>query len=133
MLLFVSAVSAANPILPRLAALTFLFGMLKLATELPIFRSLQIEDYSPLHKTALLLTGQLGLLHRCRIALGVVGGVILPILFALQLTRPVAIPPALILFEATAITLLCLAGELIERRLFFVAVQPLQMPGGVTA
>ena len=133
MLLIVSAVSAANPLLPILPALTLLFGTLKLAAELPILRSLQVEDYSPLHKTALLLTGQLGLLHRCRIALGVVGGVILPILFALQLTSPVAISPALILLDATTITILCLAGELIERRLFFVAVQPVQMPGGVVA
>ena len=97
-----------------------------------ILRALEVEDYSPLHKTALLLTGQFDLLHRCRIALGILGGVALPLLLALQLTRA-ATTTWLLLAESAVIVVLCLAGELIERRLFFVAVQPVQMPGGVPA
>ena len=129
-LLIASAASASNPFLPTLAAFGVLFGMLKLASELPIFRALEVEDYSPLHKTALLLTGQFALLHRCRMALGIVGGVALPALLALQLTRAAATPWLLIAGSAVIVAL-CLVGELIERRLFFVTVQPIQMPGGV--
>ena len=131
-LLIASAASASNPFLPTLAAFGVLFGMLKLASELPIFRALEVEDYSPLHKTALMLTGQFALLHRCRMALGIVGGVALPALLALQLTRAAATPWLLIAGSAVIVAL-CLVGELIERRLFFVAVQPIQMPGGVAA
>ena len=131
-LLIVSAGSASTRFLPTLAALGVVFGMLKLASELPILRALEVEDYSPLHKTALLLTGQFDLLHRCRIALGILGGVALPLLLALQLTRA-ATTTWLLLAESAVIVVLCLAGELIERRLFFVAVQPVQMPGGVPA
>lgn len=130
-LLISSATPLPGGILTTLAGLTALFGLLKLATELPILRSLQVEDYSPLHKTALLLTGPFGRLHRIRVALGWIGGVALPAMLGAQLS--VAGSTALLVIQTAAIVLLCLAGELIERRLFFTAVQPVQMPGGVPA
>lgn len=130
-LLISSATPLPGGILTTLAGLTALFGLLKLATELPILRSLQVEDYSPLHKTALLLTGPFGRLHRIRVVLGWIGGVALPAMLGAQLS--VAGSTALLVIQTAAIVLLCLAGELIERRLFFTAVQPVQMPGGVPA
>jgi DMSO reductase anchor subunit len=117
-------------VLPVLAGFTFCAGAAKLAVELPIFRRLEIEDFSPLYKTALLLDGPLGLLHRWRMACGIIGGVALPALLALQ-TLTSTIPSWFVIAEAACIFALCLTGEFIERRLFFVAVQPVKMPGGV--
>ncbi len=128
-LLISSAASLPGSVLAILAGLTSVFGLLKLATELPIFHSLQVEDYSPLHKTALLLSGPFGLLHRVRVALGLIGGVALPVMLFVQLSVTGSAP--ILTVQTAAILLLCLAGELIERRLFFTAVQPVQMPGGV--
>lgn len=128
--LLISSVSSLHgSVLETLAGFTALFGLLKLATELPILRSLQVEDYSPLHKTALLLSGRFGLLHRVRVALGLIGGLALPAVLFVQLSVTGSAP--LLAVQTAAIILLCLAGELIERRLFFTAVQPVQMPGGV--
>ena len=130
-LLVFACASPPAPFLSALAAFTFIAGVAKLAVELPIFRRLEVEDFSPLHKTALLLGGQFGLLHRCRVACGVIGGATLPALLTLQtLTKT---PSWIVIGEAAAIFALCLAGELIERRLFFVAVQPVKMPGSVAA
>jgi len=130
-LLIFACASLSAPFLSALAGFTFIAGVAKLAVELPIFRRLEIEDYSPLYKTALLLDGQLGLLHRCRVACGVIGGVALPALLTLQTLTPDA-PSWLAIGEAASIFAFCLAGELIERRLFFVAVQPVKMPGSIT-
>ena len=126
-----SVTSPPGSILETLAGLTALFGLLKLATELPILHSLRVEDYSPLHKTALLLSGSFGPLHRVRIALGWIGAIVLPAVLWVQLSATGSAP--LLVVQTAAIVLLCLAGELIERRLFFTAVQPVQMPGGVPA
>jgi Fe-S-cluster-containing dehydrogenase component/DMSO reductase anchor subunit len=131
-LLVVGCVSPSVPLLSALAGLAFVAGIAKLAVELPVFRKLEIEDFSQLHKTALLLDGQLGLLHRGRVACGVMGGVALPALLGLQ-TLATNTSSRLFIAEAISIFALCLIGELIERRLFFVAVQPVKMPGGVTA
>ena len=126
-----SVTSPPGSILETLAGLTALFGLLKLATELPILHSLRVEDYSPLHKTALLLSGRFGPLHRVRVALGWIGGIALPAVLWVQLSTTGSAP--LLIVQTAVIVLLCLAGELIERRLFFTAVQPVQMPGGVPA
>ena len=131
-LLLMACALPSVSLLSALAGLTFITGVAKLAVELPIFRRLEVEDFSPLHKTALLLDGQLGWLHRCRVACGVIGGVVLPSLLTLQ-TLATIMPSWLLLAEAVSIFALCLTGELIERRLFFVAVQPVKMPGGVAA
>jgi DMSO reductase anchor subunit len=131
-LLVLTLASPSFLVLPVLAGLTFCAGTMKLAVELPIFRRLEIEDFSPLYKTALLLDGRLGLLHRWRMACGISGGVALPALLALQTLTPTT-PSWLVIGEAASTLALCLAGELIERRLFFVAVQPVKMPGGIAA
>jgi len=131
-LLVVACVSPDLPLLSALAGFALVAGIAKLSVELPIFRKLETEGFSPLHKTALLLDGPLGLLHRCRVACGVIGGVALPGLLSLQ-TLATNTSSSLVIVEAISIFALCLIGEFIERRLFFVAVQPLKMPGGVTA
>jgi hypothetical protein len=56
----------------------------------------------------------------------------LPAFLALK-TLTTGVPAWLVTAEAASIVALCLAGEFMERRLFFVAVQPVKMPGGVPA
>jgi formate dehydrogenase iron-sulfur subunit len=131
-LLVTACLNPAAPFLPTLGLLMLVAGAGKLAVELPIVRHLEVEDYSPLHKTALLLQGKFGLMHRWRLACGVVGGIFLPALLALQVVATNVVSGVVIAEAAAALTL-CLVGELIERRLFFVAVQPVTMPGGVAS
>jgi len=136
-LALVLAVGTGSPSpLPASLALLVLFGTVaKLASEWPIFRHLQNEEFTPLHKTARLLEGRLGLMHRSRVALGLVGGILMPAVFALGMTssRPAAPGSLLPFIHAALILLLSLGGELLERRLFFIAVQPVKMPGGIAA
>ena len=80
---------------------------------------------SPLARSAFLMRFRLGPWVRVRIACGVSGGILLPLssLVAGGAGAPIA-----------AIGLgLCLAGELVERALFFRSVATVSMPGGVAA
>lgn len=117
---------AGMPALPGIVfvALIVLGTVFKLAVENRIFRFLADEQdphLTALNKTALLLNGPFGLLSRMRVAFASAGGVVLP---ALMLIFDVGLAlPALAL-------MLCLAGELIERHLFFVVEVAPKMPGG---
>ncbi len=101
----------------------------KLGFERRIFLHL-VDDGTPgptpLNKTARLLAGELNGIVRARIALGLCGGVLLPLVAMSQVTTSL---PAL------AVTALALSvvGELIERYLFFTAVVTQKMPGGLSA
>jgi DMSO reductase anchor subunit len=91
----------------------------KLAWEASVLRHLRGPAHDDLHKTAQLLTGPLKAHGQCRAALGAVGGFGLPL--ATALGGPLAL-------AAVALPLL-VAGELLERRLFFTAVVAPRMPG----
>ncbi len=116
--------TAALPILAL--ALAVLGAAVKLAAENRIFQFL-VDEQSPqlnaLNKTALLLTRRFGLVSRVRVVSLLAGGISLLVAFfhAPGLTQ--------LALAATAFTL-CLAGELIERHLFFVAEVAPKMPGG---
>jgi Fe-S-cluster-containing dehydrogenase component/DMSO reductase anchor subunit len=123
------AVTLALHARPALAALLIAVTAAKLAFEHRIFRQLVDEETpapTPLNQTARLLGDSLGLLNRVRVACGLIGGVVLPAFILLH--RPPAPAAAWLPFAALA---LCLAGELLERALFFRAVAPDRMPGGV--
>jgi len=101
--------------------------VVKLGFEHRISRHLVDENtvtLTPLNKTARLLDGKLGLAARLRVVLGIFGGLILPVLLFAN--------PANIWLALSALAL-CVLGELIERYLFFTAVAPVKMPGGVGA
>ena len=103
---------------------------IKLAAEERVMCALVKDDFSQLHKTALLLSGRFGLLRRIRVACGFAGGVCFPALLALHGLPAGHGPDSSSRFGLVAAGILfCLAGELIERHLFFVAVQPTKMPG----
>jgi Fe-S-cluster-containing dehydrogenase component/DMSO reductase anchor subunit len=129
-IVFAGAVTAK--LVPLLSLVVALAGATKLAVELPIFRRLETEDWSPLYKTALLLDGPFALFHRCRVVCGIIGGILLPAFLALQ-TLTTDVSTWVVTAEAASIAALSVAGEFMERRLFFVAVQPVKMPGGVPA
>lgn len=96
----------------------------KLGWEISVLKALDLENeiLTPLQKSARLLTGkELRPLFGLRLVAGLSGGIFLPILFIAGSSSP-AIP-------VVAVTL-CIAGEVIERYLFFAAVAPQKMPGG---
>lgn len=103
----------------------------KLAWEASIFRHLLLGRITPLKRSALLLTHELSSVTLARFALGLLGGVLMP-LFLLN-NLPSLSSASLVQFTATTALLFgaCLAGELLERRLFFTACATPRMPGGI--
>ena len=101
--------------------------VVKLAFEHRIFHQLVDVDaltLTSLNKTARLMTDELGLAARLRVACGLMGGVVLP-LFLLVNHAAAGL--------AAGVMALCIVGELLERYLFFTAVAPAKMPGGFVA
>lgn len=110
-----------------LVALLVAGAVVKLAFEQRIYRDYVNDDalrLTALNKTARLLTGELRRAARLRVTCGVMGGVVLPLLFAMQPQGRGLMLVALAL---------CVVGEWLERYLFFTAVAPVKMPGGVGA
>lgn len=101
----------------------------KLAFEHRIFLHLTDEDApapGPLSKTARLLASELGKIARFRILCGIVGGIALPLLLAVDVASHGG---NRFIFAICALAI-CVLGELLERYLFFTAVAPAKMPGG---
>jgi len=98
--------------------------VLKLGVECSIFGSSQSLADSPLAKSARLHgAGGLERIFRGRLLAGVLGGVLLPL--------ALMSPGASLLGLAALIFIICLAGELAERHLYFVAEAARKMPGGI--
>jgi hypothetical protein len=116
-----------------LAAATLLAAVFKLAVERRVLDHLPDDDFSPLHKTALLLSGRFGLAHRARFACGLAGGFFFPLGLALHVLSEAGELAHWALSVAAVVSfVLCLAGEMIERILFFRVVQPVRMPGSIS-
>jgi formate dehydrogenase iron-sulfur subunit len=119
-----TVLAATNAASWPLIALLVVAAVAKLAFENRIFQQLVEVDaltVTSLNKTARLMTDELGLAARLRVACGIFGGLILPLVIAMN--------PASAGLAAGALAL-CVAGELLERYLFFTAVAPTKMPGG---
>ena len=120
------ALLLTRPALPGFTLAVILGTAIKLAAENRIFRFL-VDEQSPhltaLNKSALLLAGQFGLLSRVRALCAVAGGIALPALMIIGIGSAFQTAPAAAAFA------LCLAGELIERHLFFVAEVAPKLPG----
>lgn len=105
-------------------SVTALLLVFKLAVECSIFANHQHEPDAPLSRSARLhQVRPLGEVFRGRLFAGVLGGIIMP-LFWLNPEVPVA-GLALLVF------VFLLAGELLERHLFFVAEAARKMPGAI--
>lgn len=116
---------------PEVCRALMLIALSKLLWEAAIFRHLIGRRTTALRRSAMLQAGELSNIALARFALGLLGGLVMPCLLlrALpSLTSADLVPFAAmsgLLFAAT------LAGELLERYLFFAACAAPRMPGGI--
>jgi Fe-S-cluster-containing dehydrogenase component/DMSO reductase anchor subunit len=117
---------------PTLCRAVILIALAKLTWEASIFRHLLLKRMTPLRRSAVLMTHDLSNVTLARFAVGILGGVLMP---AMLLGQVGAMADADGLVQFVAMTGLlfvaCLAGELLERYLFFTACAAPQMPGGI--
>ena len=109
---------------PALPVIVILATLLKLAREISVLRHGTNRELTPLKKTALLVTSQFQEITMIRLTCALLGGICVPMLLTMNL---VSTPTPL----AAAGFALLLAGELLERLLFFRTVVAPKMPGGL--
>jgi formate dehydrogenase iron-sulfur subunit len=122
---FVPAIKSENSfhqIVPLLCELLLAVTIAKLLGELSIFVHLKEHEWTAMRRTAILMTRDLRVATIGRFLFGALGGILLPIFVM-----------AGYLSAGAAIFLICLLGELLERYLFFTAVIPPKMPGGIAS
>jgi len=110
---------STSSILPAALLIASLF---KLGSEVLMLRHRRIGLETQLGRSALLMRSQLRSVTASRFVLGFLGGVVLPGVALFGLSN-VVLP--------VAVVVACLCGELAERYLFFTAVSPDKMPGGL--
>jgi formate dehydrogenase iron-sulfur subunit len=117
---------------PALCRALVVLSVVKLTWEAAIFRHLLFNRMTPLRRSAMLMTGELSSVTLARFALGILGGVVMPALLVNQ-TNLVSGGAGQIQFVILTGMLFaaCLAGELLERYMFFAACATPQMPGGI--
>ncbi len=108
----------------KIALVLALVATLKIGFDASILFHLSDPQLTPLRRSALLLTGVLRPVAAARLGLGLLGGVILPLILMVTGPAPAA---AWVAFGAVVL------GELAERFLFFAAVVRPKMPGGLAA
>jgi Fe-S-cluster-containing dehydrogenase component/DMSO reductase anchor subunit len=113
----------------RLVQLLIATTLLKLTWETLVLVHLSERHLSELKRTALLMIGQLRPAAATRVGLALVGGVLLPLVSVslLEGDGRAEVTAAL----AVLSLVLLVAGESVERALFFTAVSTPRMPGGV--
>ena len=102
----------------------------KLMFEASLFLHLRSKQQTPMKRSALLMAGDLAPAAKWRFVLGVVGGLVLPALWIWQVRQAASaaiFSHVLIAGQFAAL----LAGELLERYLFFTAVVAPRMPWGL--
>jgi formate dehydrogenase iron-sulfur subunit len=105
-------------------------AVLKLGFELSLFRYLADRQNHSMRRSAVLMSGPLAGFTLARFACGVLGGLAMP---ALLLRSGTGTPqePVVMMMLAGMLFMACLAGELIERYLFFAAIASPRMPGSL--
>ncbi|MDA1092574.1 MAG: dimethyl sulfoxide reductase anchor subunit [Acidobacteria bacterium] len=105
----------------------------KLLFETSLFRHLSVRSNSSVKRTAQLMTGALAQVTMARFAAGVLGGLAMPALVLLsRAPASQGYDQGLVLVLLVGLLFVaCLAGELLERYLFFAAVASPKMPGGL--
>ena len=103
----------------------------KLLFEAALFRHLASRSTTSLKRTAWLMTGVLSNVILARFAAGLLGGLAMPGLLLLSRVPATAGHAQDLVFVVLVamLFLACLAGELLERYLFFAAVASPRMPG----
>lgn len=104
----------------------------KLVLEASVLVWLRNRQFTPLKRTALLLTGELSMTNLLRYFFGAMGGLLLPLVLLSEkatISGPEGYQPLFMGFVVLLITGLLLLGEMIERYLFFAASVAPKMPG----
>ena len=122
---------------PVLCRAIIVAAAIKIIFDAAILRHLAGSRLTSLKRSARLIVGPLSNITLARFACGLLGGVMMP-LFLLDMTAAAAAAGAqqagTSVLEAVAIATLfiaCLAGELLERYLFFAASSAPRMPGAL--
>jgi DMSO reductase anchor subunit len=103
----------------------------RLMWDAAIFRHLLVRRTTPLKRSAQLMTRQLSSVTLARFAAGLLGGIVMPgLLLGYLSTSAGGNHPQFAIATAT-LCLACLAGELLERFLFFAACATPRMPGTI--
>jgi DMSO reductase anchor subunit len=116
---------------PRLCQTLMVLALAKLVCEAARFRHLFFARMTPLQRSALLQVRELSNVTLARFALGLLGGLVMPTMLLEKLPNlsgnNIASFAAItgLLFAANV------AGELLERYLFFAACAAPRMPGGI--
>jgi hypothetical protein len=106
---------------------------IKLLSEAAVFWWLNARTFTPLRRTALLMTGDLARATNARFLVGWIGGIVLPVMCVLFWSGSAGPSARLTFTVVVALLVLNLIGELLERYLFFSAVVAPKMPGAPTA
>ena len=129
----VASAWSSNPAVAPLAETIVALGTaliactgIKLLAEAAVFGWLGSRRFTAMRRTALLMTGDLKRVTTWRFALGMIGGMVLP---GWLIAGVASIPPALSVTIVVLMLAVCVAGELLERYLFFTAVVAPKMPG----
>ena len=118
---------------PVLCRAIIVAAAIKIVFDAAILRHLAGSRLTSLKRSARLIVGPLSNITLARFACGLLGGVMMP-LFLLDMTAAGAQQTGTSVLEAVAIATLfiaCLAGELLDRYLFFAASSAPRMPGGL--
>jgi hypothetical protein len=115
-----------------LCAVLLIAATLKLLFEAAIFAHLYDRRNTALRRTARLMAGELSDVTLARFACGLLGGVCMPawLLWGALGGEPSRIGGVFLTVTIALLFVSCLAGELLERYLFFATVAPPRMPGG---
>ncbi len=105
----------------------------KLLLEAAILSWLSARRFTPLRRTAVLMTGDLARATSVRFACGVMGGLALPGLLMAWCSQAGETMSLAIVAMIVLMLVLNFAGELLERYLFFAAVVAPKMPGAPSA
>ncbi|MGE5191618.1 MAG: DmsC/YnfH family molybdoenzyme membrane anchor subunit [Deltaproteobacteria bacterium] len=125
-----SAVGAVRSLTAVLVPGLIVTAACKLLFEASLFAHLRSKQMSPLKRSALLMTGDLARAAKWRFVLGIAGGILLPAI-CLGRAEPSAVAPLLLHLVIAGQFAALVAGEVLERYLFFTAVVASRMPGGL--
>jgi hypothetical protein len=104
----------------------------KLLWEASLLRHLLVRNMTSMRRSALLVTGELANVALARFALGALGGIAMPAFLLSHFSAEGAKwQPMQSLIFASVLFAACLAGEILERYLFFASVAGPRMPGGL--
>lgn len=115
-----------------LCAALIVLAATKLLWEASALRHLPQRRMTAMKRSALLMTGELSNFTLARFAVGILGGLVMPgfLLLSLAGSSGAENLPRFVVVTSM-LFLACLAGELLERALFFTACAAPKMPGGI--